>query len=151
MIAVSNGEKKIAISPKSGAPMPHGKPFTAETARKARQKRTEKEQTAKSITAAFLASMSEVVGKDEHGDPMTGAQAIAKSIISGATKGSAEMVKIALAMTGETPSTKIEINSGSLTDLINGLKEPIIDDIHAEATRLDGGLEAEPTKENKPT
>lgn len=67
------------------------------------KKRTQKEQAQKSITAAFLQCMVEVVAKDKDGTQLTGAQAIAKSIIRGAMKGNAEMVKIALALTGETP------------------------------------------------
>lgn len=47
--------------------------------------------------------MVEVVAKDKDGKQITGAQAIAKSIIHGAMKGNAEMVKIALALAGETP------------------------------------------------
>ena len=68
------------------------------------------------------------------------AQAIAKSIIRGAMKGNAEMVKIALALTGETPNTKIQINSGQLAELIDGLKEPVTDGIHAEAAGVNGAM-----------
>ena len=148
---MDNGEKKRPVSPRSGAPLPRGKPFTAESARIARQKRTEKEQRQRSITEAFLASMGEIVGKDEHGQPMTGAQAIAKSIIRGATKGSADMVRIALAMTGETPATKVQINTGNLGDLIEGLKEPVQNDIYAETAGLDGGLAEEQTEKDQPS
>ena len=96
------------VSPVNGQPVPRGKPFTSETAREARQKRTEKEAAEKSITAAFLQYMGEYVAKDDHGNQITGAQAIAKSIIKGASKGNAEMVKIALAITGEAPAVKVE-------------------------------------------
>lgn len=126
-MAGKNTEKKqnTAVSPISGAPTPRGKPFTSNTARKARQIRTEKEAAQKSITAAFMQLMSEVVTTDKKtGRQYTGAQAIAQSIIAGAMKGSAEMVKIALAITGETPTTKISIAEGQLADLIDGLKEP---------------------------
>ena len=47
--------------------------------------------------------MEEVVATDKEGNKLTGAQAIAKAIINGAMKGSPEMVKIALSLTGETP------------------------------------------------
>lgn len=102
------GEKsnKQAVSPVNGQPVPRGPKFTSETARKAREKRTQKEQAQKSITAAFLQYMVEVVAKDKDGTQITGAQAIAKSIIRGAAKGNAEMVKIALAITGETPGAE---------------------------------------------
>lgn len=93
----------IPVSPRNGQPVPRGPKFTSETARKAREKRTQKEQAQKSITAAFLQCMVEVVAKDKDGTQLTGSQAIAKSIIRGAMKGNAEMVKIALALTGETP------------------------------------------------
>ena len=99
---------KQPVSPVNGQPTPRGRPFTSETAREAQRKKTENEKAKKSITAAFLQYMGEHVAKDDHGNPITGAQAIAKSIIKGASKGNAEMVKIALAITGETPAVKIE-------------------------------------------
>lgn len=94
---------KQAVSPVNGQPLPRGRQFTSETAREARRKRTEKEQAQKSITAAFMQLMGEVVTVDKNGRQYTGAQAIAQSIIKGAMKGNAEMVKIALAIAGETP------------------------------------------------
>lgn len=127
-----------AVSPVNGQPIPRGKQFTSETAREARKKRTEKEQAQKSITEAFKRYMGEIVVVEKDGTQLTGAQAIAKSIIRGATKGNAEMVKIALAITGETPSTKIQINSGCLADLIDGLKEPVTDDLYTETAGADG-------------
>lgn len=101
-------KSNIAVSPVNGQPVPRGRQFTSETAREARRKRAEKEQAQKSITAAFLKYMGEVVATEKDGTQLTGAQAIAKSIIRGATKGNAEMVKIALAITGETPALKTE-------------------------------------------
>lgn len=130
----------ITVSPVNGVPTPRGRPFTSETAREAARKRNEQAAAKKSITAAFLAYMSEIVATDEDGTQLTGAQAIAKSIIRGASKGNAEMVKIALAITGETPAAKIQINSGCLADLIDGLKEPVTDGIHAEAAGADGAM-----------
>lgn len=126
------------VSPVNGQPVPRGRPFTSETAREARQKRAKKEQAQKSITEAFLQYMGEIMVREKDGTELTGAQAIAKSIIRGATKGNAEMVKIALAITGETPSTKITINSGQLADLIDGLKEPCGYDLHTQTAGIDG-------------
>lgn len=129
---------KQAVSPVNGQPLPRGRPFTSESAREARRKRTEKEAKQKSIAAAFLQYMGEIVVTEKNGTDLTGAQAIAKSIIRGAMKGNAEMVKIALALTGETPSTKITIANGQLADLIDGLKEPCNYDLHTEAAGADG-------------
>ena len=103
-----------AVSPINGQPLPRGRQFTSETAREARRKRTEKEQAAKSITAAFLQYMGECVAEDKDGNKLTGAQAIAKSIIKGAMKGNAEMVKIALSLCGETP----KIDENELIDAV---------------------------------
>ena len=130
----------IAISPVNGQPVPRGRQFTSETASEAARKGHEKRKAQKSITAAFLQYMGEIVAVEKDGTKLTGAQAIAKSIIRGATKGNAEMVKIALAITGETPNTKIEINSGSLAELIDGLKEPCNYDLHAEAASTNGAV-----------
>lgn len=139
-------QNKKAVSPINGAPTPRGKPFTSKTAREARQIRTEKDQAQKSITAAFLKYMGEVVETEKDGTQLTGAQAIAKSIIRGAAKGNAEMVKIALALTDETPTTKVTVSTGKLADLIDGLKEPCNDDIYAETTDIDGAVENEQAK-----
>ena len=127
----------------NGQPVPDNRKyrFTSETAREARAKRTAKEKAQKSITAAFLQYMGEEIATGENGERLTGAQAIAKSIIKGASKGNAEMVKIALAITGETPSAKIQIQSGQLADLIDGLKEPCDNDLYAEAAGVDGAME----------
>lgn len=137
MAGKPKNEKK-AVSPVNGQPLPRGRPFTSETAREARRRRSEKEAKQKSIAAAFLQYMGEIVVTEKNGAELTGAQAIAKSIIRGAMKGNAEMVKIALALTGETPSTKITITNGQLADLIDGLKEPVTDDLHTETAGADG-------------
>ena len=134
-------ENQIAVSPVNGQPLPRGRPFTSETAREAARKANANKAAKKSITAAFLQYMGEFVAVEPDGTRLTGAQAIAKSIIKGASKGNAEMVKIALAITGETPSTKIQIQTGQLADLIDGLMEPVTDDLHTEATGLDGAME----------
>lgn len=131
-----------AVSPVNGVPTPRGKPFTPETAREARQKRTEKEAAERSITAAFMALMGEIVTTDKKtGEQYTGAQAIARSIIMGAMKGNAEMVKISLALAGETPVAKIAVATGQLADLIDGMKEPCEDDLYTETARADGAVE----------
>lgn len=136
-------QNKEAVSPVNGQPVPRGRPFTSETAREARRKRAEKEAENKSIAAAFLQYMGDFVVTEKDGTKLTGAQAIAKSIIRGAMKGNAEMVKIALALTGETPDTKITISQGSLADLIDGLKEPIDNDLYTETTGADGAVAEE--------
>lgn len=93
----------IPVSPRNGQPVPEGIKFNSATARDAALKRHNKMAAQKSIKDAFLYYLREVVEADKDGTPLTGAQAIAKSIIHGATKGNAEMVKIALALAGETP------------------------------------------------
>jgi len=104
MAGKSAKKQNIAVSPRNGQPVPEGIKFTSATAREAARKKHDKIAAQKSITAAFLHYMREVVATDKKdGTPLTGAQAIAKSIIHGAMKGNAEMVKIALALTGETP------------------------------------------------
>lgn len=135
-----------AVSPVNGQPIPRGRQFTSETAREARRKRTEKEAAQKSITAAFMQLMGEVVTTDKNGRQYTGAQAIAQSIIKGAMKGNAEMVKISLALTGETPVKKIEVANGQMEEIINSLREPY--DIHAEAAAIIGGMADESAPED---
>ena len=100
-------KKNMPVSPINGQEVPRGRPFTSETAREARQKRAEKERAKNSITAAFFEYMGKAVAVEKDGAPLTGAQAIAKSIIQGAAKNNAKMVEIALALTGELPATKI--------------------------------------------
>lgn len=128
------------MSPINGVPIPTGRPFTSETAREARRKRTEKEQQGRSIAKSFLTYLGEIVTRDEDGTEYTGAQAIAMAIIRGAIKGNPELIKIALSLCGETPSTKISVSTGQLADLIDGLKEPLENDLHEEATGLDGAM-----------
>lgn len=94
------------MSPVNGQPLPRGKPFTSETAREARQKRTEKDNERQSIAAAFRKNMNQVF-KDEKGNEMTGAEIIAQSIIKGANNGNAKMVEIALSLMGEKPSDTV--------------------------------------------
>lgn len=91
-----------AVSPVNGVPTPRGKPFTPETAREARQKRTEKEREEKSIVEAFKRALAEEY-MDKSGKTRTGAEMIAASIIKGAVNGNAKIIEIALALIGELP------------------------------------------------
>lgn len=127
-----------AVSPVNGVPTPRGKPFTSESAREAARRGQEKRAAKKSITAAFMQYMTEIVTKDEDGTPLTGAQAIAKSIIRGATKGNAEMVKIALAITGETPAVKVEAVS-VVDDATREEVKALLDEIENRAGEGKGG------------
>lgn len=115
---------------KNGVPTPRGKPFTSETAREARQKRTEKERTQRSITKAFIELMAEE-HTDAKGKTYFGDEIIARAVMTYAAKGNPRMVEIALAMMGETPPQKITIQNGQLEELIQGLKEPCEYDIHS--------------------
>ena len=134
-------EKRPPISPINGQPLPRGRPFTSETARAARQKRTKKEQEQHSITEAFRRRRNEVFTDARTGRKMTGAEIIADSIIKGANAGNANMVKLALDLMGETPKLTVSVESGQLAELIDGLKEPIQDDIYTETTGADGAVE----------
>ena len=105
-------DKKSSVSPINGQPLPRGKPFTSETAREARQKRTIKEAQQKSIKEEFLRLMSEEM-TDNKGRKMNGAAVIANSIIKGAVNGNAKCIEIALALLGEYPSYKaVEVITG---------------------------------------
>ena len=100
---------KRPVSPVNGQPLPRGKPFTSETAREARQKRTQEEAERRSIAAAFRKNMNQVF-KGENGKEMTGAEIIAQSIIKGANNGNAKMVEIALGLLGEKPAEVVNVN-----------------------------------------
>lgn len=97
------------VSPVNGQPLPRGKPFTSETAREARQKRTQEEKERRSIAAAFKKNMNQVFRNDK-GEEMTGAEIIAQSIIKGANNGNAKMVEIALGLLGEKPAEIVNVN-----------------------------------------
>ena len=97
------------VSPVNGQPLPRGKPFTSETAREARQKRTQEEKERRSIAAAFRKNMNQVFRNDK-GEEMTGAEIIAQSIIKGANNGNAKMVEIALGLLGEKPAEIVNVN-----------------------------------------
>ena len=98
--------KERPVSPINGQPLPRGKPFTSESAREARQKRTQEEKERRSIAAAFKKNMDHIFRNDK-GEEMTGAEIIAQSIIKGANNGNAKMVEIALSLLGEKPAEKV--------------------------------------------
>lgn len=96
-------------SPVNGQPLPRGKPFTSESAREARQIRTQNETERRSIAKEFRKRMNQTF-QDENGNEMTGAEIIAQSIIKGANNGNAKMVEIALGLLGEKPAENVNIN-----------------------------------------
>lgn len=95
-------------SPINGQPTPRGKPFTSETAREARRKRTEKEQARVSVSEPVLRMLGEKI-KAKDGSEMTAAEGIARKIIGLALSGNKDMINLVLALLGETPSTKVEV------------------------------------------
>ena len=97
------------VSPVNGQPLPRGKPFTSESAREARRKRTVNEQENRSIVKEFRKRMSQMF-KDDKGNEMSGAEIIAQSIIKGANNGNAKMVEIALELMGEKPADNINVS-----------------------------------------
>lgn len=97
------------VSPINGQPLPRGKPFTSDSAREARQKRTQEEKERRSIAAAFRKNMNTIFRNDK-GEEMTGAEIIAQSIIKGANNGNAKMVEIALGLLGEKPAEVVNVN-----------------------------------------
>ena len=101
--------EKRPVSPVNGQPLPRGRPFTSETAREARQKRTKEDSERRSIARAFRERMTEKF-RDENGNELTGAEIIAQSIIKGANAGNAKMVEIALALMGEKPAEVVNVN-----------------------------------------
>lgn len=97
------------VSPVNGQPLPRGKPFTSETAREARQKRTKKDAERRSIAEEFRKRMNETF-RDDQGNELSGAEIIAQSIIKGANNGNARMVEIALGLMGEKPPERVYIS-----------------------------------------
>lgn len=102
-------DKPRPVSPVNGQPLPRGKPFTSESAREARQKRTEAEKERKSIAAEFRKKLNETF-TDDSGNRMSGAEIVAMSIIKGANNGNAKMVEIALGLLGEKPAETVNVN-----------------------------------------
>ena len=104
-----------AASPVNGQPLPRGKPFTSETAREARQKRTTIDKERQSIAAAFRRNMLTLHPmKDKSTGQViqkTGAEIIADSIMTACNKGNANAMSIALGLMGEKPAETININT----------------------------------------
>lgn len=101
--------KERPKSPVNGQPLPRGKPFTSESAREARRKRTEIDTERRSIAREFRKRLNQTF-QDDKGNQMTGAEIIAQSIIQGANNGNAKMVEIALALIGEKPAENVNVN-----------------------------------------
>ncbi len=112
------------VSPVNGQPLPRGKPFTSETAREARQKRTKIESERRSIAQEFRKRMNETF-RDSEGNELSGAEIIAQSIIKGANNGNARMVEIALALLGEKPPEKV---------MIADVDQSVIDEVERAVT-----------------
>lgn len=87
-----------------------GKAFTRETAQEAAKKSHEMQARRKSIKQSFLAMMEEEMIVVENGKRVkrTGAEAIAKSIISGSIRNNARMTELALALLDEKPNDKVD-------------------------------------------
>lgn len=121
-------DKQRPVSPINGQPLPRGKPFTSESAREARQKRTKLESERRSIAGEFRKRMNEKF-RDAEGNELTGAEIIAQSIIKGANNGNAKMVEIALALLGEKPAERIFVAEvqpdviAEVESIVNGYDE----------------------------
>lgn len=103
--------KERPVSPRNGQPLPRGKPFTSETAREAAQKSNHLQAERKSIAASFRKNMMELMTVKENGKEVqrTGAEIIARSIMTACNKGNANAMNIALALMGEKPAEAISI------------------------------------------
>lgn len=116
--------KQIKVSPINGQPLPRGRQFTSETAREARQKRTNIDKERRSIAQAFRKNMLELHEmKDRHGKIVhkTGAEIIAESIMVACNKGNANAMNIALGLMGEKPAEKIAISAPD-TEIIKNVE-----------------------------
>lgn len=102
------------VSPINGQPLPRGKPFTSDSAREARQKRTKADSERASIAEAFRKQMREtfMVHDKRTGKQVekTGAEVIADSIIQACSKGNANAMNIALGLLGEKPAESVNVN-----------------------------------------
>lgn len=107
------------VSPRNGQPLPRGRPFTSETAREAAQKSNHLQAERKSIAAAFRKNMTELQTVKEGGKEVqrTGAEIIARSIMTACNKGNANAMNIALALMGEKPAENINITTTDFTAL----------------------------------
>lgn len=103
------------VSPVNGQPLPKGRPFTSESAREARRKRTNVDMERRSIAESFKKNMSELhtVTDKRTGQQVqkTGAEIIADSIMAACNKGNANAMNIALALMGEKPAESLNINT----------------------------------------
>lgn len=103
------------VSPVNGQPLPKGRPFTSESAREARRKRTNVDMERRSIAESFKKNMSELhtVTDKRTGQQVqkTGAEIIADSIMAACNKGNANAMNIALALMGEKPAENLNINT----------------------------------------
>lgn len=97
-------------SPVNGQPLPKGKPFTSESAREARQKRTEKERAKISVTSAILRVMAEDI-KTVGGQSISTAEAVARGIIKKAIAGDSKMVELLLDVLGEKPAAQVQVSA----------------------------------------
>lgn len=103
------------VSPVNGQPLPKGRPFTSESAREARRKRTNVDMERRSIAESFKKNMSELHTVTDkrtgHQVQKTGAEIIADSIMAACNKGNANAMNIALALMGEKPAESLNINT----------------------------------------
>lgn len=115
------------FSPINGIPLPKGRPFTSETAREARRKRTNIEKDRRSIAESFKKNMAELHNvRDGKGNIIqkTGAEIIAESIMKACDKGNANAMNIALALLGEKPAEKVAIMAPS-SEVIKNVEEAL--------------------------
>lgn len=114
-----SGNEPHPVSPVNGQPLPRGRPFTSESAREARQKRTRIESERQSIAQAFRKNMLELQTVREGGKEVqrTGAEIIARSIMTACNKGNANAMNIALALMGEKPAENINITAADFSAL----------------------------------
>lgn len=121
---------KRPVSPVNGQPLPRGKPFTSETAREARQKRTNIDADRRSIAEAFKKNMSQLhtMTDKRTGETVqkTGAEIIADSIMTACNKGNANAMNIALALLGEKPAEKIAFTTPP-ADVIAEVEKALFD------------------------
>lgn len=117
-------DKERPVSPRNGQPLPRGKPFTSETAREAAQKSNHLQAERKSIAASFRKNMTELMTVKENGKEVqrTGAEIIARSIMTACNKGNANAMNIALALMGEKPVDSINVIAANFDALDDAFK-----------------------------
>lgn len=94
----------------TGEKRSRGRPFTSETARQARQIRTEKDKQTASVLNAFKKLASSTI-TDKQGNERVGAEVIAQAIFKGCVEGNARLIEVALGLLGETPDKTINVNA----------------------------------------